>query len=76
MKDKYIDERFPYWFSMTAGARDISDGDTVEFACAAGAQNAKEICARHNAVLDKLNALVQAFEAAAPEAFKEHWYEG
>lgn len=74
MKEKYIEERYPLWFSMSIMLDDISDANTVGIATAKSIKDAKIIQKEHNKVIAALIDIAQAWEKSNPDTFKEFWY--
>jgi hypothetical protein len=52
MREKYIEERHPRWFSMCIGKRDISDSESIAFAHTLSTVSADTICERHNKTMN------------------------
>jgi hypothetical protein len=74
MREKYIEERHPRWFSMDRKGVDIDDMYGF-IGQAANEHEATAIMDRHNELIDAFTKLVQAFEAADQPAFKRYWYD-
>lgn len=74
MLDKYIEDRFPKWFSMCLGNQDISDCNRVQFALAFSQLSSDIICKEHNIVIDFITKMANAWEESDPESFKNFWY--
>jgi hypothetical protein len=87
MKEKYIDQHVSPWMDFGIwpisernpnGAVDIvtMDGQGgYDVAVCVPQPQADQLMAKHNECINHVYALVNAFEAAAPEAFKKFWYE-
>lgn len=74
MREKYVLERYPIWFSMTVNRRDLSDVESIQFATAQYEVDAQEIAERHNAVVHKLAEMACAWDDSDPEGFRRYWY--
>jgi hypothetical protein len=74
MREKYIEERHPRWFSMCIGKRDISDSESIAFAHTLSTVSADTICERHNKLLDALIEMAQAWDKSDHESFTNFWY--
>jgi len=76
MREKYVEERFPRYFIFGQSA----DGKLVDVATTEGdvltsvsVENAKSVIESHNKVIQFMCDLADAFDKAAPEAFKDFW---
>lgn len=76
MKDKYIDEKFGYWFVFGEGPNgvDITSSDQQMDTGPVPKSVAEILIREHNRVQDQLRALAQAFDRASPSAFSAFWY--
>lgn len=76
MKEKYVDERFPFWFKLGSSADGrvgLTSGDG-EVDVLVPEDVADQLLAEHNRVQAQLVACALAFNAANPEAFDKFWY--
>lgn len=76
MKAKYVDEQFGFWFEFgaTEDSIDIASSDSRMDVGPVRKDVAEVLMAEHNRVQSRLAELADAFDKAAPEAFKRFWY--
>jgi hypothetical protein len=74
VKHKYIEERYPIWFSMCISKTDISDINSIAFSHADSESNAVTLCKKHNTVIRALAEMASAWNESDSEAFKKYWY--
>ena len=80
MKDKYIEEAFPYYCDITSNldpnrVNVFSVGNGVpEIDIVVSPEVAKALVADRKRLVDAFIALAQRFDDVAPEAFSELWY--
>ncbi|HXI77936.1 MAG TPA: hypothetical protein VNH21_12410 [Steroidobacteraceae bacterium] len=78
IRDKYIEERHPpamVFGEFPDGRCDIMSADTATtIAAHVTPEQAATILAAYNALHGALVAALQAFDTAAPVAFKKYWY--
>ena len=71
MREKYVDERYPLWFTFPPSIVTSTGDWTARLSSMADA----ELLAReHNAVQAALVRCALAFAEASPEAFTKFWY--
>lgn len=71
MKEKYVDEKFGYWYEFGDG--DIASScSSLNVTC--NHTGLPWIVEEHNRVQSKLVKTALAFSEASPEEFKKFWY--
>ncbi len=76
MKDKYVEQNYPTWMEFGKHPDGCIDIATVnsDVGCHIARDEAERLMREHNRCIDALCKLADAFDKAAPEAFKKYWY--
>ena len=72
MREKYIEERFPRWWSYDRCSDIETENGTV--GSALNLEHAYMLIQEHNRLLEEMVKLAQKFDEVNPEEFSKHWY--
>lgn len=70
MKEKYVEERWPRWFSFGEAVANVRDLYVIQ----PTQEQADELIAEHNKLHDEFTAMALAWAESDPEAFTAWWY--
>lgn len=76
MKDKYVDDKFGYWFEFGTNGTDIDIASSDQQMDIGPIRKdvAEVLIKEHNRVQKQLLDMAKAFDRASPQAFQAFWY--
>jgi hypothetical protein len=73
MREKWIQEDFPYWMSFESDKTDVSDVNQT-YCNVDSEATAKKVAKAHNVAVDALIDIVMAWSESDNDAFAEYWF--